>query len=112
MRVLPRRAGHARPDRRSRGYEGHFRATARPADRRLRARQIRMTTLIDLRPAGSAPEPDDAPRPIRKSLSAADLVFRWGTTGIGAIVLVLIGAVGAFLGYQVFPTLRDYGLRF
>jgi phosphate transport system permease protein len=71
-----------------------------------------MTTLIDLRPAGSAPEPEDAPRPIRKSLSVADRIFRWGTTGIGAIVLVLIGAVGVFLGYQLFPTLRNYGLRF
>jgi phosphate transport system permease protein len=71
-----------------------------------------MTTLIDLRPAGSAPEPDDAPRPIRKSLSLADRIFRWGTTGIGAVVLVLIGAVGVFLGYQVGPTLREYGLRF
>lgn len=71
-----------------------------------------MTTLIDLRPAGSAPEPDDAPRPIRKSLSAADRVFRWGTTGIGAVVLVLIGAVGAFLGFQLGPTLHSYGLHF
>jgi phosphate transport system permease protein len=71
-----------------------------------------MTTLIDLRPAGSAPEPDDAPRPIRKSLSVADRVFRWGTTGIGAIVLLLIGAVGVFLALQLMPTLRNYGLRF
>jgi phosphate transport system permease protein len=71
-----------------------------------------MTTLIDLRPAGSAPEPDDAPRPIRRSLSVPDRIFRWGTTGIGAVVLVLIGAVGLFLGYQLIPTMHDYGLRF
>lgn len=71
-----------------------------------------MTTLIDLRPEGSAPEPADAPRPIRKSLSVADRVFRWGTTGIGAVVLVVIGAVGVFLGYQLAPTLHSYGLRF
>jgi phosphate transport system permease protein len=71
-----------------------------------------MTTVTDLQPAGSAPEPDEAPRPIRKSLSASDRVFRWGTTGIGAMVLVIIGAVGSFLGYQLVPTLRDYGWHF
>jgi phosphate transport system permease protein len=71
-----------------------------------------MTTLIDLRPSGSAPEPDDAPRPIRKSLSVADRVFRWGTTGIGAVVLGITGGIGIFLGYQLVPTLRDYGLHF
>jgi phosphate transport system permease protein len=71
-----------------------------------------VTTVIDLRPAGSAPEPDEVPRPIRKSLSTSDRVFRWGTTAIGAMVLVIIGAVGSFLGYQLVPTLRDYGLRF
>src|SRR5262245_28006794 len=71
-----------------------------------------MTTLIDMRPAGSAPEPDDAPRPIRRSLSLADRIFRWSTTGIGAVVLVVIGAVGVFLGLQLVPTLHNYGLHF
>jgi len=71
-----------------------------------------MTTLIDLRPAGSAPEPDDAPRPIRRSLSLPDYVFRWGTTGIGAVVLVITGGIGIFLGYQLVPTLHHYGLHF
>jgi phosphate transport system permease protein len=72
-----------------------------------------MTTLIDMRPAGSAPEPeDDAPRPIRRSLGVADRLFRWGTTGVGAVVLVITGAIGLFLGYQLIPTLHDYGLGF
>jgi phosphate transport system permease protein len=71
-----------------------------------------MTTLIDLRPAGSAPEPEDTPRPVRKSLSVADRIFRWGSTGIGAVVLAVTGAIGIFLGYQMIPTLRHYGLRF
>jgi len=71
-----------------------------------------MTTLIDMRPAGSAPEPDDAPRPIRRSLSLADRVFRGSTTGIGAVVLVVIAAVGVFLGLQLVPTLHHYGLHF
>ncbi len=71
-----------------------------------------MTTLIDVQSAGSAPEPGDSPRPIRRSLSRADRVFRWSTTLIGAVVLAITGAIGVFLGYQLIPTLRDYGLRF
>jgi phosphate transport system permease protein len=72
-----------------------------------------MTTLIDLRRAGSAPEPDDdAPRTLGKSLSVPDRIFRWGTRGIGTVVLVITGAIGIFLGYQLIPTLHHYGLRF
>jgi phosphate transport system permease protein len=71
-----------------------------------------MTTLIDLQPAGSAPEPDDRPRPIRRSLSGPDRIFRWGSTGIGAVVLAVTGAIGVFLGYQMIPTLHHYGLHF
>ena len=71
-----------------------------------------MTTLIDLRPAGSAPEPDDQPRAVPKSLSIPDRIFRWGSTGIGAVVLALTGAIGLFLGYQMIPTLHHYGLHF
>jgi phosphate transport system permease protein len=71
-----------------------------------------MTTLIDVRSTGSAPEPDDRPRAVRKSLSVADRVFRWSSTGVGALVLILTGSIGLFLGFQMFPTLRAYGLRF
>jgi phosphate transport system permease protein len=71
-----------------------------------------VTTLIDLRPAGSDPEPEDKPRVVRKSLSIPDRIFRWGTTGIGAVVLAVTGAIGIFLGYQMVPTLRHYGLHF
>jgi phosphate transport system permease protein len=71
-----------------------------------------VTTLIDLRAAGSAPEPDDKPRPIHRSLSVPDLIFRWGSTAIGAVVLAVTGAIGIFLGYQMAPTLRHYGLHF
>jgi len=73
-----------------------------------------MTTLIDLEPAGSAPEPggDDTARRVPKSLSGADRVFRWGTTGVGAVVFLVTGAIGAFLGWQLVPTLRHYGLSF
>jgi phosphate transport system permease protein len=71
-----------------------------------------MTTLIDLRPAGSAPEPADTPRPIRRTLSVPDYVFRWGSTGIGATVLAVTGAIGIFLGLQMVQTFRHYGVHF
>jgi phosphate transport system permease protein len=71
-----------------------------------------MTTLIDMRPAGSAPEPDETPRSIHRSLSIPDRIFRWGTTGIGALVLVITGAIGVFLGFQLKPTIHDYGWHF
>jgi phosphate transport system permease protein len=72
-----------------------------------------VTTIIERTPAAPAPEPDgDRPRVIRASRSVADHVFRWGTTGIGAVVLLITGAVGLFLGYQMVPTLHEYGLHF
>lgn len=71
-----------------------------------------MTTLIDQRPPASAPEPEDQPRAIRKTLSIPDRIFRWGSTAVGAAVLVITGAIGLFLGYQLKPTLHDYGLHF
>lgn len=71
-----------------------------------------MTTLINVKAEGSAPEPDDAPRTLRKSLSVSDLIFRWGTRVIGTVVLATTGAIGVFLGYQLVPTLHDYGLHF
>lgn len=70
-----------------------------------------MTTLIDVRPQAPEPE-DDKPRPVRRSLGVADRIFRWGTTGIGVVVLAITGSIGAFLGYQLVPTLRRYGLHF
>ena len=71
-----------------------------------------MTTLIDTRPSGPAPEKEDLPRLIPRSLGVSDAVFRWGSTGIGAVVLAVTSAIGIFLGYQMIPTLHDYGLRF
>jgi phosphate transport system permease protein len=45
-------------------------------------------------------------------LSVADRVFRWGSTAVGAIVMLVTGAIGVFLGLKMIPTLRQYGLRF
>jgi phosphate transport system permease protein len=71
-----------------------------------------MTTLIDTRSSGPAPEKEDVPRPVRRSLSVSDGVFRWGSTGVGVVVLGITGSIGAFLGLQLVPTLRQYGLHF
>jgi phosphate transport system permease protein len=66
---------------------------------------------MDLGPSAADPE-DDFPRLIRRSLGLPDAVFRWGSTGVGAFVLLITGSIGVFLGYQMIPTLRHYGLRF
>lgn len=71
-----------------------------------------MTTLIDIRPPGSTPDPDDLPRSVRKSPGIADIVFRLGSGAVAAVVLVVTTAIGIFLGYQLVPTLRAYGTHF
>jgi phosphate transport system permease protein len=72
-----------------------------------------VTTLIDLQPPAPSPQPDDDnPRQIRKSLGLSDRVFRSGDRAIAAVVLVITSAIGIFLGYQLVPTLREYGWRF
>ncbi len=54
----------------------------------------------------------DQPRWIRENPSAGDWIFKWGAFAIGILVLVLTGAIGVFLGVQLIPTLRTYGLSF
>jgi phosphate transport system permease protein len=71
-----------------------------------------VTEPVELKSALSAQPDNDVPRAIRKKLSAADAVFRFGATGIGAVVLLVTGAIGVFLGYQLIPTLHQYGTRF
>ena len=55
---------------------------------------------------------EDAPRVLSQTLTPGDRSFRGLVTGIGLFVLILTGAIGAFLGYQAIPTLRHYGLAF
>ena len=57
-------------------------------------------------------DPTDRPRRVLANPSAGDRVFKYVSYGIGSLVLVLTGAVGVFLGYQIFPTLHHYGFRF
>jgi len=54
----------------------------------------------------------DLPRSLRPARSRGDRVFRFGVTGVGVFVLVIVGAIGLFLGAQLVPTLRRYGLHF
>jgi phosphate transport system permease protein len=70
-----------------------------------------VTTTLE-QPAAPAFEPDDVPRSIGATLSPADRIFRVTATGGGAVVLVVTGAIGLFLGYQMFPTLHEYGVHF
>jgi phosphate transport system permease protein len=55
---------------------------------------------------------EDVPRRIDAGVGGSDRVFQITTTGIGALVLLLTGAIGVFLGYQLIPTLHTYGLHF
>jgi phosphate transport system permease protein len=63
---------------------------------------------------GDKPGPpvEDRPRAISPGLTAADTFFRRGVTVVGATVLVITGAIGLFLGYQAYPTLKRYGWNF
>jgi phosphate transport system permease protein len=55
---------------------------------------------------------EDRPRPISRTLSVGDRIFDVVVRGSGAIVLVITGSIGVFLGYQLGPTLHRYGLGF
>jgi len=64
-------------------------------------------------PAAGAEEPDaDRPRRVSAKHSLQDQVFIHGVRGIGLLVLVIVSAIGVFLGIQSFPTLDHYGLSF
>lgn len=69
-------------------------------------------TLSIVGPSPEAPEPIDSPRHIGRGLGRADQLFQWTTRSIGAVVLVVTGSIGLFLGYQLIPTLHHYGLHF
>lgn len=66
-----------------------------------------MTDLLEIEE-----EDLDQPRRIDPALPVSDRLFFAGTRTIGMSVLVLTGAIGLFLGYQLIPTLNRYGTRF
>jgi phosphate transport system permease protein len=54
----------------------------------------------------------DRPRSVNLSLGFSDQVFRVVVRGIGVFTLVMTGAIGVFLGYQMLPTFRRFGVKF
>ncbi len=71
-----------------------------------------MTVMLDRDQESPAPQSTDVPRTIDPALPQVDRVFKIGAFGVGSIVLVVMGAIGLFLGYQSLPTLKRYGLSF
>ncbi|MEI8057931.1 MAG: phosphate ABC transporter permease subunit PstC [Actinomycetes bacterium] len=72
-----------------------------------------MTMLLE--PAEAAPAPEtviEVPRSIDPALPISDKVFFVVAKGIGISVLVIMGAIGVFLGLQSIPTFRRYGFSF
>jgi phosphate transport system permease protein len=54
----------------------------------------------------------DQPRTLDPGLAPEDRVFRGAARSIGIAVLVMVAAIGLFLGYQSIPTFRRYGFSF
>jgi phosphate transport system permease protein len=54
----------------------------------------------------------DGPRRIQSRPHPTDRVFRGVSRGVGALVLVLTGAIGLFLAVQLIPVVHHYGFKF
>jgi phosphate transport system permease protein len=67
-----------------------------------------VTVLRDPLPA----EDDEAPRTLALTRSRGDRIFHTGSRGVGLFVMVVTGAIGVFLGYELIPTIRAYGWNF
>lgn len=55
---------------------------------------------------------DVRPRKISRKATGADAVFVYSARAVGATVLVITGGVGLFLGWQAYPTWKNYGFGF
>jgi phosphate transport system permease protein len=60
----------------------------------------------------AAPEQADVPRSLDKGLMPSERAFHVSARTIGAVVLLITGAIGFFLFVQLIPTLHTYGLSF
>ena len=65
-------------------------------------------TLLSEAPHGLT----DGPRDVDPGLTTQDRIFRRSVWSVGMFVLVLTGAIGIYLGYQMIPTIRHYGFSF
>jgi phosphate transport system permease protein len=73
-----------------------------------------MTALLEP-DSDVTPDPSvvaDVPRTIDPALPRVDKVFHGAARAIGITVLVIMGAIGLFLGWQSIPTFSRYGLGF
>jgi phosphate transport system permease protein len=71
-----------------------------------------VSVLTPLRDPSHHQPPIDRPRRLRGNSSTGDQVFEWSSRLIGFLVLVLTGSIGLFLGWQLIPTIRNYGWSF
>ena len=71
-----------------------------------------MAASADVLDRSEGPREAEAPRTVDPGLARADRVFNHAARSIGLFVLLVTGAIGLFLGFQVLPTLHIYGLRF
>jgi phosphate transport system permease protein len=62
--------------------------------------------------APSAPAQDEAPRRLDRGLLPSERLFHGVSRSIGALVLLITGSIGLFLGLQLIPTLHTYGWHF
>jgi phosphate transport system permease protein len=67
-----------------------------------------MTVLLD----PQRPTVEETPRKLDPASPTSDNVFHGITLTIGIIVLVIMGAIGVFLGIQSIPTFQRYGWSF
>jgi phosphate transport system permease protein len=54
----------------------------------------------------------DEPRVIHPGYPRVDRIFHGSARGVAALVLLIFGSIGIFLGYQAIPTFHRYGARF
>ena len=59
-----------------------------------------------------SPVPGDEPRSVSRGLPLSDRLFNGGSYTIGALVLVILAAIGLFLLLKLIPTLHAYGWHF
>jgi len=58
------------------------------------------------------PPADEVPREVDPGLAREDKIFHLVARAIGISVLVIMGAIGVFLGLQAIPTFKRYGFSF
>ncbi len=71
-----------------------------------------MTVLLEPDQHADPSLAEDRPRSIDPALPKVDRAFHGVARSIGILVLVIMGSIGVFLGYQSIPTFQRYGWSF